>query len=126
MQLKDYIPWVDKKHRKVFFSGIAFDSSKVIKDNIFFAIKGNKFDGNNYINSAIKRGAKVIISEKKKFKNIKNIIFITSKNARKLLANTSFKILNKKPKNLIAVTGTNGKSSVADFYYQILELNSKK
>ena len=126
MQLKDYIPWVDKKHSKVFFSGIAFDSSKVRKDDIFFAIKGNKSDGNNYINSAIQRGAKIIISEKKKFKNIKNITFITSKNVRKLLANTSFKILNKKPKNLIAVTGTNGKSSVADFYYQILELNSKK
>ena len=126
MQLKDYIPWVNKKYRKVFFSGIAFDSSKVKKDNIFFAIKGNKFDGNNYIDLAIKRGAKIIISEKKKFKNVKNIIFVTSKNVRKLLANISFKILNQKPKTLIAVTGTNGKSSVADFYYQILRLNSKK
>ena len=126
MQLKDYIPWIDKKYRKVFFSGIAFDSSQVKKDNIFFAIKGSKSDGNNYINSAIKRGAKVIISEKKKFKDVKNIIFITSKNVRKLLASISFKILNQKPKTLIAVTGTNGKSSVADFYYQILELNSKK
>ena len=126
MQLKDYIPWVNKKYRKVFFSGIAFDSSKVKKDNIFFAIKGNKFDGNNYIDLAIKRGAKIIISEKKKFKDVKNIIFITSKNVRKLLANISFKILNQKPKTLIAVTGTNGKSSVADFYYQILRLNSKK
>ena len=126
MQLKDYIPWVNKKYRKVFFSGIAFDSSKVKKDNIFFAIKGNKFDGNNYIDLAIKRGAKIIISEKKKFKDVKNIIFVTSKNVRKLLANISFKILNQKPKTLIAVTGTNGKSSVADFYYQILRLNSKK
>ena len=126
MQLKDFIPLINKKFRKVSFSGIAFDSSKVRKDNIFFAIKGNKFDGNNYINSAIKRGAKVIISEKKNFKKNKNIIFISSKNVRKLLAQVSFKILNKKPKTLVAVTGTNGKSSVADFYYQILNLNSKK
>ena len=71
MQLKDYIPWVNKKYRKVFFSGIAFDSSKVKKDNIFFAIKGNKFDGNNYIDLAIKRGAKIIISEKKNLKMLK-------------------------------------------------------
>ena len=126
MQLKDYIPSINKKYRKVFFSGIAFDSSKVRKDNIFFAIKGTKFDGNNYINSAIKSGAKIIISEKKNLKKNKNIIFISSKNVRKLLAQVSFKILNKKPKKLIAVTGTNGKSSVADFYYQILNLNSKK
>ena len=43
-----------------------------------------------------------------------------------MLAETAFKIYNKKPTNLIAVTGTNGKSSVADFYYQILKLNNKK
>tara|TARA_B100000989_G_scaffold4224_1_gene2963 strand:- start:480 stop:3332 length:2853 start_codon:yes stop_codon:yes gene_type:complete len=126
MLLKNFIPSINKKYRKVFFSGIAFDSSKVRKNNIFFAIKGNKYDGNNYINSAIKRGANVIISEKKIFKKVENVIFIPTKNVRKLLAQISFKILNKKPKTLVAVTGTNGKSSVADFYYQILKLNSKK
>ena len=65
MYLKDYIPKINKKYKKVFFSGIAFDSSKVKKNNIFFAIKGKKFDGNNYIEKAIKQGARVIISEKK-------------------------------------------------------------
>jgi len=53
-------------------------------------------------------------------------LYINTNNVRKLLAETAFKINNKKPKNLIAVTGTNGKSSVADFYYQILKLNNKK
>ena len=43
-----------------------------------------------------------------------------------MLAEVSYKILEKKPKKLLAVTGTNGKSSIADFYYQILNLNSKK
>jgi murE/murF fusion protein len=58
MQLKDYIPNVKKKYSKIFFSGISFNSSKVKKDNIFFAIKGNKLDGNQYIDDAIKRGAR--------------------------------------------------------------------
>ena len=61
MQLKDYIPNVKKKYSKIFFSGISFNSSKVKKDNIFFAIKGNKLDGNQYIDDAIKRGARVIV-----------------------------------------------------------------
>ena len=65
MLLKNYIPNVDKKYREVFFSGISFDSSRVKKNNIFFAIKGNKVDGNEYINDALRKGAKVIISEKK-------------------------------------------------------------
>ncbi len=126
MLLKDYIPNINKKYRKIFFSGISFDSSKINKKNIFFAIKGNEFDGNNYINKAIKKGAKVIVSEKKFPKKKENIIFLNTSNVRKLLANISYKILNKRPKNLVAVTGTNGKSSIADFYYQIMNLNLKK
>ena len=63
MLLKDFISNIDKKYSKTFFSGISFNSSKIKKNNIFFAIKGNKFDGNNYIHSAIKKGAKIIISE---------------------------------------------------------------
>ena len=126
MLLKDYIPNVDKKFRNFFFSGISFDSSKVKKNNIFFAIKGIKFDGNNFIPKAIKKGSKVIISEKK-IKEFKNgILFIHTKNIRKLLAEVSYKIYKNKPKNLIAVTGTNGKSSIANFYYQILKLNKKR
>ena len=126
MLLKDYIPSVSKLHSKIFISGISFDSSKIRKNYIFFAIKGNRFDGNDYIDEAIKKGAKVIVSEKKFTKNKSNVVFLYSSNTRKLLSEVSFKILKLKPKKLIAVTGTNGKSSIADFFYQILNLNSKK
>ncbi len=126
MQLKDYIPNVNKKFSNIFFSGISFSSSKVKKNNIFFAIKGNKFDGNKFIDEAIKKGAKIIVSEKENTKKKGNILFLHSPNVRKLLANISYKILTKKPKKLIAVTGTNGKSSIADFFFQILNLNKKR
>ena len=126
MFLKDYISGLDKKYRKVFFSGISFESSRVKKDNIFFAIKGDRFDGNDYIDEAISRGASVIISEKQISKKKKNIIYLNSLNIRKVLAEISYKIFKDKPKKLVAVTGTNGKSSVTDFYFQILNLNLKK
>jgi len=126
MLLKDYIPQVNKKYNHFFFSGIAFKSNQLKKDNIFFAIKGSNFDGNDFIQAAIKKGSKIIVTEKKvdEFKN--GILYIYTKNIRKLLAEVSFKIFNWQPKNFIAVTGTNGKSSVADFYYQILDLNKRK
>ena len=68
MFLKDYIPNLNQKFTNVNFSGIAFDSSKVKKNYIFFAIKGKIFDGNSYIEDAIKKGAKIVVSEKKRKK----------------------------------------------------------
>ena len=126
MLLKDYIPNIEKKFREIFFSGISFESTKVKKNEIFFAIKGNKTDGNNFISNAIKKGSKIIVSEKKHKRQKNGIIYIQTKNVRKLLAEVSFKIYKKKPENLIAVTGTNGKSSIVDFYFQILKLNNVK
>jgi len=126
MQLKDYFPKIKKEYSKLFFSGITFESSKIKRNYIFFAIKGNKFDGNDFIPIAINRGCRIIVTEKKIKKKLKGILFIYTKNVRKLLAEVSFKIYKNRPKNLIAVTGTNGKSSVSNFYYQILKLNNKK
>ena len=126
MLLGDYFHNIKDKYKKKFFSGISFNSSQIKKNYIFFAIRGNNTDGNNFIFSAIKNGAKIIITEKKIDRLKNGILFIQTKNIRKLLAKISFKIQNKIPKNIIAVTGTNGKSSVADFYYQILDLNNKK
>ncbi len=126
MYLKDFIPKINKKYKKYFFSGVASDSAKVKKNDIFFAIKGSNYDGNNFIFEALRKGAKLIISEKKTFNDKKNIPFHQTNNVRKLLSEISFKISRVKPKNIIAITGTNGKSSIADFYYQILNFNKKK
>ncbi|MDA9752881.1 Mur ligase family protein, partial [Candidatus Pelagibacter sp.] len=126
MYLGNFINKLNKKYKKIYFSELAFNSAKVKKDNIFFAIRGTNSDGNNYINDAIKKGAKIVISDKKIKHKYKNIICIQVNNPRKLLAEISYKLLTKKPKKIIAVTGTNGKSSVADFYYQLLNLNKKR
>ena len=125
MFLKDYIPSA-KKNLRTFFSGIAFHTSKVRRDNIFFAIKGSNFDGNKFIPNVIKKGCRIIVTDKKIKKKYNGVLIIYTNNVRKLLAEVSFKIYKNRPKNLIAVTGTNGKSSVSDFFYQILNLNNKK
>ena len=126
MLLGNYFTNIDNSKKKIFFSGISFNSKDIKKDNIFFAIKGNHFDGNKFISIAIKKGSKIIISEKRITNPQKDILFIHTKNIRKLLAEIAFKIYKNKPNNLIAVTGTNGKSSVSDFYFQLLNLNKIK
>ena len=126
MLIGNFFKEVKSKFKRHYFSGVSFSSSKCKQNNIFFAIKGNEIDGKKYIEEAIKKGAKTIISNKK-FEGLKKkILYIRSSNTRKLLSETVYKICKNKPKNLIAVTGTNGKSSIADFYLQILKLNKKK
>ena len=126
MLLGNYFDGIHKNYKKLFFSGISFNTRSLKKNNIFFAIKGNSIDGNKFISKAIEKGSKIIVTEQK-IKDYRNgILFIRTKNIRKLLAEVSFKIYNKIPKNLVAVTGTNGKSSVAEFYLQIMQLNKKK
>ena len=93
MLLKDYIPNINKKHGNLSFSGISFDSSKTKKDDIFFAIKGSKIDGNNFIPVVIKKGCKIIITEKKIKKSQNGVLFIHAKNVRKLLVKSLLKFI---------------------------------
>ena len=126
MLIGKIIKKINSKYKKHYFSGLSFNSLTCKKDNIFFAIKGNKIDANKFIDNAIRNGAKTIVSDQK-FQGKKNkILYIKSKNVRKLLSKITYSLCKNKPKNLIAITGTNGKSSIADFYFQILKLNKKK
>ena len=86
MLLKDYLPNINKKFKNLNFSGLAFNSKEVKKNYIFIANKGDRFDGNNYINDAIKNGAKIIISSKFKDQIKNNIIYLKQKNPRQILS----------------------------------------
>ena len=126
MLVGKFIKNINSKFKGHFFSGLSFNSLNLKKNNIFFAIKGTKINGNKFIKDAIKKGARTIVSNLN-FKGLKNrVLYIKSNNPRKLLSEVASKFYQNKPKNLIAVTGTNGKSSIADFYFQILNLNNKK
>ena len=126
MFLKNYYPNLSYKYNKIKFKGFSYNSRLIKKNFIFFAIKGNNANGNNYISNAISNGAKIIISDKFKTSYKNNILFIHNKNPREILAKFSANFYKKKPLNIIAVTGTNGKSSVLNFYYQILKSCNKK
>ena len=126
MQIRKIINKINKKFSSQEFSKINYNSEKCKKGDIFFAIKGSKLNGNQFIGNAIKKGAKTIVSNLN-FQGYKNgILYIKSKNPRKLLSEVCCKIFKKKPNNLIAVTGTNGKSSIANFFFQILKINNIK
>ena len=101
-------------------TGVSFDSRFVEKNHVFVAITGVKTDGHLYIQSAIEKGACVIIcenkdaydSEKEKYDGI---VFILVKNARRALAIVSkhFYGCACDKLNIIGITGTKGKTSTS-------------
>ena len=65
MLLGKYFHNINKNYKNFSFSGISFDTITIKKNNIFFAIKGNSIDGNKFIPQAIKKGSKIIVTERK-------------------------------------------------------------
>ena len=124
MLLKNLIRSVPSNIKNIIISGISVNSKEVKKNNIFFAIKGNKINGEKFIKEAIKRGAKVVVCSKTCNFKSKNILVIKTDDIRFFLSEICSKFYTHKPKNIIAVTGTNGKTSVADLFYQILNINN--
>ena len=64
MMLKSFFKNLNKDFNNKSFNGFEFNSKKIKKNYIFFAIQGSKFNGNNFINDAIIRGARIIVSNK--------------------------------------------------------------
>lgn len=109
------------------YKGITEDSRKVSDGFIFVAVKGVNFDGTSYIDDAIKKGVRAIVTHDWYDNKLPdNIILLKEKNPRFALSKLASAFYPKQPKNIAAVTGTNGKTSTVNFYRQIVDLVGKK
>ena len=89
--------------------GVSIDDRTIKKGDLFIALKGDKFDGHDFIDSAIRKGAYGIIASDKKFVSKYNALLVKdTKRALKQIAMFSrqrFKGIT------IALTGSSGKTS---------------
>ena len=95
MILKSFFKNLKKNFNNKSFNGFEFNSKKIKKNFIFFAIKGSKLNGNNFINDAIKRGARIIISNKFKTGVNKGVLYIKVSDPRLALSSFANKYYNK-------------------------------
>ena len=120
MLLKNLIKNISKDNKKIIISGLASDSREVKKNYIYFAIKGTKFNGENFIKEAINRGASLIVCSKKcKFKS-KNIFVIRTHDVRNLINYHLYFI--KLSLEILLRTGTNGKHQLLIYFFNYLKL----
>ncbi|MDP1623488.1 MAG: UDP-N-acetylmuramoyl-L-alanyl-D-glutamate--2,6-diaminopimelate ligase [Bacteroidales bacterium] len=106
-------------------SGIQFDSRKVRPGNLFFAIRGTTFDGHEYIDQAIAKGASAVVCEQlPEVVNDKVTYVVTAKTSAALGHVASIFYGNPSEKlKLIGITGTNGKTTTVTLLYRLfLEL----
>lgn len=105
------------------FNHITIDTRQVKKGGIFVAIKGEKYNANEFLSEAIKNGAALCIIDELKYNATgmsKDATIIVVEDTRKALLNLAefYKsILNIK---VVAITGSTGKTSTKDMTYAIL------
>jgi UDP-N-acetylmuramyl-tripeptide synthetase len=94
-------------------TGINYDSREVKPGNVFFCLEGEHTNGKYFVNDAVSRGAKVIVSDEKITCPPEVTLLIVEDRLKALAAmSAGFYDHPSKKLSLIGVTGTNGKTTV--------------
>jgi UDP-N-acetylmuramoyl-L-alanyl-D-glutamate--2,6-diaminopimelate ligase len=118
-------------------SGIAYDSRSVKEAYLFVAVKGERFDGHDFIRNAIMQGACVIVHEQETdeqspaaglrndegLSGFRPLFFLRALNSRRALACLANNFYERPSERLTVtgITGTNGKTTTTYILKSILE-----
>ncbi len=105
-------------------SGISTDTRTIKKNNIFFCLKGEKFDGNVFIDQAFNLGASFVIYDKKEL-NYKSEKAFKVRNALETLQALAKHHRSKFNIPVIGLTGSNGKTTSKELINSVLSQKFK-
>lgn len=95
------------------------DTRKIKKGSMFFALKGENFNGNSFAEEAIQKGAKYAIIDEEKYQTKENIILV--KNVLSTLQKLASFHRKKLNIPIIALTGSNGKTTTKELINAVLK-----
>ena len=108
---------------KIQFTGVSIDSRTIKKGNLYIPIKGEKYDGHDYIGEAFKKGANASLVEIKKkglFKNDGTLIYVRD-SLTSLIKLSQFSRNRINNLKTICITGSSGKTTLKDWTYKIFK-----
>ena len=114
-----------KSLHKIFLKsgGVCTDSRKIKNNEIFFALSGDNFDGNQFAKMAIEQGAGYAVISDVKYKLTEKYILVPDVlECLQKLANFHRKSLTTP---IIAITGTNGKTTTKELISRVLQKKFK-
>lgn len=98
-------------------SGISTDTRTIQKDNLFFSLSGDNFNGNKFAKQALEKGAKFAIIDDKNYIQKNTILVKNTLDTLQQLANHHRKELSIP---IIALTGSNGKTTTKELINCVL------
>ena len=101
---------------------VSIDSRKIRSHTLFIALKGNRFDGHNFVKDAVKNGAVTIMMDKKKINQFSeiNIPIMTVTDTTIALGEIAKTWRKKLDAKIIGITGSSGKTTVKEMIAEIL------
>ena len=93
-------------------TGVAIDHRKVARGSLFGAFQGERFNGEDFIEAAIERGAVGIVARPQA--RVEGAAHLADAEPRRLFAKLAARFFGPYPDVTVAVTGTNGKTSTVE------------
>ncbi len=97
---------------------ISTDTRSIEKGSIFFALKGDKFNGNKFVEKALEAGAAIAVIDEKEY-YVKGKTFLTD-NVLTFLQKFATYHRKQLKATFIGITGTNGKTTTKELINQVL------
>lgn len=119
--LKKIAKWLGKEcDRHLPISVFAIDSREVEKGGLFFALKGEKVDGHDFLAEVAARGAFAAVVSKEYVGPDFGLVLFFVDDVVEALQEIAKRALQERKTKVIAITGSLGKTTTKEFLYQLL------
>ena len=105
-------------------TGFALDHRKVTRGSVFGAFRGAVFNGEDFIDEAVDRGAVAVVARPEA--PAPKVPLLGDPEPRKLFAALAAKFYAPFPETVVAVTGTNGKTSTVEMTRQMWRMSGHR